>query len=45
MKYWDFEDWVLFSIIVFGVLVVLGVVIPLIIGMGKMAWMWLLGLL
>ena len=44
MKYWNFDDWVLFGIVVFGVLVVLGVALPLLVGMAKVAWMWVLGL-
>lgn len=38
MKYWDFEDWIIFGIAVFTILCLLAVIVPLMVWSAKELW-------
>ena len=42
MRYWDFNDWMIFALFVVILLIAVGIFLPLFMGMSKAAWAWLL---
>lgn len=45
MRFWEFDDWIIFIIFTGLALCVVGVFLPIFIVMAKEAWAWMLSML